>query len=686
MSKNLKFKKTFMKVLTIILCIPMLVFGGALLAQPLTTIPYQAHLEKASEYSETNNYASQLDELEEAYKKKRDKSMIPLMADLNYKLRDYAKAEALYKRIVDADKSGNNMEAMFKYGRMLKMNDKYGEAAEVLRKVKDSDDEKWSSLAILELKGILLAVQTDSTANQVAVTSAGPKINSKSGEYSPFIFENELYYTSTALENGADPGKVYLVKLLKSQRDKEMAWAKPVEVSAMLTASSPALGNVSISMQDQVMYVTKVTFNGEEVATSRVYYCVRDGNGWSDPAIVKGLPDSSIVKHPMPGELYGRDVLFFSSDAPGGTGGFDLYYATKLSTGVFDSPVNLGSMINTPADEITPFYKDGRLVFASDGLPSFGGLDLYSTEWNGTSWSLPVNMGFGYNSPADDMGYVVDEEGYEGFLVSNRVGTTSLRGKTCCDDIFTFQKSKPVIDLDVYVLDENKPLRGGNLTIGEQFKPETNMTEGNDNNYKFSYELEINKGYFIKVAKLGYFPDSTYVKTTDIKVDTAFVVKINLVPKPEIEVISTNQPIRLNSIYYDYNDAKILKASKPDLDYLNELMIQYPTMVIELSSHTDSRGNDEFNQKLSQRRAESAKNYLVDKGIDTARIQAVGYGETMLLNKCVNDAKCTEEEHRFNRRTEFKIISGPTSIEIKKQITKERGKVIDTKTLETKAK
>ena len=96
------------------------------------------------------------------------------------------------------------------------------------------------------------------------------------------------------------------------------------------------------------------------------------------------------------------------------------------------------------------------------------------------------------------------------------------------------------------------------------------MLTGSDNNYKFSYELEINKGYFIKVAKLGYFPDSTYVKTTDIKVDTAFVVKINLVPKPEIEVISTNQPIRLNSIYYDYNDATILKASKPDLDYLNE--------------------------------------------------------------------------------------------------------------------
>ncbi len=669
-----------MKVNSIIISTFLICYTGVLWSQPLTTIPYQAHLQKASEYSETNNYASQLDELEEAYKKKRDKSMLPLMADLNYRLRDYAKAEVLYKRIVDADKSGNNLEAKFKYGRMLKMNDKYAEAAEVLRAVKENDDDTWAPLAILELKGILLAVQTD-TINDITVSSAGPKINSKSGEYSPFIFENELYFTSTALANDQEPGKTYNVKLLKSQKDKNLEWGTPVDADAMINASSPAIGNVALSMQDQVMYVTKVTFNGEEVATSRVYYCVRDGSGWSDPAIVDGLPDSSIVKHPMPGELYGRDVLFYSSDAPGGTGGFDLYYATKISNGVFDSPVNLGSMINTVADEITPFYKDGTLVFASDGLPSFGGIDLYSTVWNGTSWSLPANMGFGYNSSADDMSYSIDEEGYQGFLVSNRVGTVSLRGKTCCDDIFAFNITKPVIDLDVYVLDENKPLRGGQLNIMEQFKPETRVAEGNDNNYKFSYELEINKGYFIKVSKLGYFPDSAYVKTTDITKDTSMILKINLKPKPEIEVISINQPIRLNNIYYDYNDAKILKESEGDLDYLNELMIQYPTMVIELSSHTDARGNDEYNMKLSQRRAESARNYLISKGVAEARVLPVGYGESVLLNKCLNDVKCTDEEHRFNRRTEFKIVSGPTSIEIRKQITKERGKVIDTKTI-----
>ncbi|MCO6460190.1 MAG: OmpA family protein [Saprospiraceae bacterium] len=669
-----------MKILSKVFVIILSLCYTTTWAQPLKSIPAQAHIEKSEEYAENNNLASQLDELEEAYKIKKDKSMLPLMAELNYKLRDYARAESLYKRIVSSDKKGTNIEAKYMYGKMLKYNGKYEEAAEVFRQIKDGDNDEYANKAILELKGILLAVNADSVQN-VTVTSAGNKINTRSGEYSPFLMDNELYFTSAGLESGSEPGKDYLVKLLRSQKDKDGAWDKATEADALISASSPAIGNVAISQHDQIMYLTKVTFRGEQLATSRLYYSVREGNSWTDPALVQGLPDSFIVKNPMPGELYGRDVLFFSSDAPGGKGGFDLFYATKMSTGVFDSPVNLGPVVNTPGNEITPFYKDGKLVFATDGLPSFGGYDLYSTEWNGTSWSTPVNMGPGYNTSADDMYYVVDDEGYSGLLVSNRVGTTSFRGKTCCDDIFTFSIAKPVVNLDIYVLDENKPLMQGEVTIMEQFKPETKLTEGQNDNYKFSYELEINKGYFIKVTRVGYFPDSAYVKTLGIKSDTSMFIKINLVPKPEIEVVSINQAIRLNNIYYKYNDARILKAAEPDLDYLYELMQQYPDMVIELSSHTDSRGNDEYNQKLSQRRADSAKEYLVKKGIAEDRIKAVGYGETQLLNNCGNGVKCSEKEHQLNRRTEFKIIAGPTYIEIKKQVTKKRGKVVDTKTI-----
>jgi len=234
------------------------------------------------------------------------------------------------------------------------------------------------------------------------------------------------------------------------------------------------------------------------------------------------------------------------------------------------------------------------------------------------------------------------------------------------------------------VLDQNKPLRGSTFMIMDEAKPADATTENGDNDYRYEYDLELNKGYQVKVTRPGYFPDSIFISTGGITSDTTIIRKINLLPKPEVLVISVNQPIRLNSIYYDYNDAKILPESEPDLMYLYDIMQEYPTIVIELSSHTDSRGGDDFNLALSQRRADSARDYLLAKGIAPERIVAVGYGETQILNKCVNGVKCTDEEHRFNRRTEFKITSGPTSIEIKKQVVKERGKIIKSETIKEK--
>ncbi|HPB53894.1 MAG TPA: hypothetical protein PLR22_09475, partial [Saprospiraceae bacterium] len=218
-----------MKILTVPILILLTMAASTVLAQPLKTIPYQARIEKADEYADRNNYASQLDELEEVYKERKDKSMLPLMAQLNYKLRDYGRAENLYKRIVDGDKKGTDIEARYMYGKMLKLNGKYQEAAEVLREVKNTDDDVYAPLAIMELKGILLAVSTD-TVKQISVVPAGPKINTKSGEYSPTLYNNELYFTSTALAAGEEPGNTYVVKLLKSQRDKDGGWSKASEV------------------------------------------------------------------------------------------------------------------------------------------------------------------------------------------------------------------------------------------------------------------------------------------------------------------------------------------------------------------------------------------------------------------------------------------------------------------------
>ena len=147
-------------------------------------------------------------------------------------------------------------------------------------------------------------------------------------------------------------------------------------------------------------------------------------------------------------------------------------------------------------------------------------------------------------------------------------------------------------------------------------------------------------------------------------------------PESDVEILTINEAIRLNNIYYNYDDDKILKDAEQDLYAIMDLMTKYPDMTIELGSHTDSRGDDTYNQKLSLRRANSARRWLLNKGITGDRITAKGYGETVILNNCTNGEDCTDEEHRYNRRTEFKILSGPTTIEVKKEVLKKKGNSI----------
>ncbi len=170
--------------------------------------------------------------------------------------------------------------------------------------------------------------------------------------------------------------------------------------------------------------------------------------------------------------------------------------------------------------------------------------------------------------------------------------------------------------------------------------------------------------------KDGFYPDSVSFNTNGIITDSIFLRSFVLKPKPKeatVQIVKVNEAIRLKNIYYELDKSDILEESEPDLNYLTDLMNQYPKMVIELSSHTDAQGSDSYNEKLSQRRSDSAKQWLVRQGIDPERIKAVGYGERVILNKCANGVKCSDEEHMFNRRTEFKILSGVSFIEMKKE-------------------
>ncbi|MEP6648260.1 MAG: OmpA family protein, partial [Saprospiraceae bacterium] len=430
----------------------------------------------------------------------------------------------------------------------------------------------------------------------------------------------------------------------------------------------------SLSPDGKRLFFTRSVLTGNDVTESKIFMSPSTGEGWGAPEELKGINGNYLAKQPTPGILFGKEVLFFSSNMLGGSGGFDLYYADRISDNVYDIPVNLGSLINTSLDEETPFYLNNKLYFSSNGLPGLGGLDIFRTEWNGQAWSKAENLGKGYNSSYDDFFFSVNEDGKVGFLVSNRPDelSHSLKSKTCCDDIYQFHIRDVVIDLITSTYDGNAPLLGAKVTVFEINQGKTGKSEVqvNDKINDSQFGLDKDKKYKVLIEKDGYAPSDFELNTVGMVANQTIKRTVKMVKKPEdkngMETLTMNEPIRLNNIYYDFDDDKILAESEKDLTFLLGLMKQYPDMVIELSSHTDSRGNDDYNERLSQRRAQSAKNWLVKHGIKENRIEAVGYGEKQILNQCINGIDCTEEEHRVNRRTEFKIIAGPTTIEVKK--------------------
>ena len=218
-----------------------------------------------------------------------------------------------------------------------------------------------------------------------------------------------------------------------------------------------------------------------------------------------------IATHPTVGYLLGNEVLIFSSDMDGGEGGYDLYYSLNQG-GEYTTPVNLGAEINTSGNEFTPYFRENTLYFATDGRPSMGGLDIYSAEWDGTTWEEPMNLGAGYNSGYDDWYFSADEAGTRGFIVSNRPSdaTRSVKSKTCCDDIYTFEIRDIILDLLTTVFDDEtkEALPGARVTKFEVVNnnPGKSETKSNEIDNEFNFLLDPDKSYKVTVERDGYFP------------------------------------------------------------------------------------------------------------------------------------------------------------------------------------
>lgn len=457
---------------------------------------------------------------------------------------------------------------------------------------------------------------------------------------------NEVWFTSTRIDSNWKGAK-YANRLYRGSYDN----GKLSGIADVGLPQDPAAqqGTATVSPDGKRVWITRWGMrNGRKL--SGIWLSVKGAEGWSVP--VPAGPDVNDTLHSaqqpflMPG---GRQMLL-SSDRPGGSGGFDLWVADIDRDGMLFNLRNLGASVNTVGDEHAPYFHapSGSLVFSSDGRVGMGGFDLYLSRQQGTGWEAPSNLGYPVNSPRDDIYFV--SRSINRYLLSEAL-VSSDRSAECCLEMFTLRKARVPNRLvgTVVSCENNAPVGGATVSIAGR-----TVTTGLDGAYAFQFDEFVPVSISAKAE--GYEDKTIQVAAPGedvVKLD-APTICLKLVPvfPPPVGTIEA-----LENINFNFNRSVILDASKPYLDKLAEKLLANPTTVLEISGHTDSKGADDFNMKLSEARASEVVKYLVGKGVKPEQLVARGYGETIPLAPNENaDGTDSAEGRRLNRRTEFKVL------------------------------
>ena len=364
------------------------------------------------------------------------------------------------------------------------------------------------------------------------------------------------------------------------------------------------------------------------------------------------------------------DFMIFASDMPGGLGGMDLYIVMRDDNGLWGVPENLGPKINTLGNEVFPFLdRYNNLYYSSNMLVGFGGLDIYKAYYEVDTWSDPENIGVPINGHKDDFGIYIDETYTTGYFSSNRKGEDNIYSFVENSEMLikrkkntTTQKIDSTISVcgTVYNKKYKNKIKDAKVEVVSKCTGDETeiLTVANGG---FDFPIEENCDYKINVSKKN-FKDTTFTFSTFNPVYGAcmeiIVPLVFIDDDPRISsstIVFQGKVLELYNVYYDFDQYYIRKDAAGDLDTLYNILLKYPSMKGELSSHTDSRGSHRYNEILSENRAKAAMKYLIQKGIDPTRLTYKGYGETLLKNECADGVRCNEVQHQRNRRTEFKI-------------------------------
>ncbi|MCX6182843.1 MAG: OmpA family protein [Bacteroidetes bacterium] len=614
----------------------------------------------------------------------------------NYRLaRDYKNAESAYVKAYELNPK-KYVKALYYQALMQKMLGDYTAAKTTFAKFKKEskvDDSKETAILKKLVKNDIAGCDSinvfKNKGPQVEVNHLDTSINKAYMDVSPFpLNDSTIIYASLKSDtlmyfNRADTTRIPPVSQFYIAGKNGEEWKHKANFEGPFNIDNVGVTNGVFSPEGDRFFFTRCEKNWKEESFCHIYVSAKKDGEWQTPTEMPepiNLPNCNSTQ-PAVGYESGKEyeVLYFVSDRTelGAKGGKDIWFSVyDPGKKMYGPAKNAGSKINTVGDELTPFYDfDSKtLFFSSTGWPGMGGLDVFKAFGELNKWTPPYNLRAPANSSVDDIYYTVLPNNEEGFFVSNREGSIALKNEYCCFDIYQYVKKMRLgLNVMAYKSENKQVIKVVSDHKMEEFKDKTRLDSVeikvflvNDSIEsedvllaKFNpaktdltfLKLEENQNYRIIASRPGYFTNGFEFTTNGLTVSDTIFQPIGL---HEL----SKDPIVIPNIYYEFDKADLTKDSKYTLDTtIYKLLIENPNIIVEIGSHTDSRGSDEYNIKLSQKRAESVVAYLMARNIEARRLRAKGYGETRHIAKNENaDGSDNPDGRQKNRRTEFRIV------------------------------
>lgn len=572
------------------------------------------------------------------------------LAESYYNIFNTVEAERWYARALE---TSDNPEMMYKYSQMLKANGKYEKSNEWMG--------KFASMRPSDERAIAFKANPDylpkilEKGKKFNVQNLG--FNSQVSDFGGTLHNGKLYITSARNSSRKTYGwnEQPFLDIYELTKNDDGTYQDAVLLNNKINTKYHE-GIVAFSPDGNTMYFSRESFfekvyEKDSITKNRysvlhLYKATKLGSDWDN---VEGFTINSenySIKNPSV-SADGK-TIYFASDMPDGYGGFDIYKASINNDGTLGEPKNLGQKVNTEGQEMFPYISDnGTLYFSSNGHLGLGGLDVFHTKEIDGKMAPIRNIGIPVNSNADDFAFHIDEESGDGFVSSNRDGGVGS------DDVYAIKKLQPLCDvlITATVTDAKtgEPLNAASVSLydAEGNKLVTKLTNSEG---IAEFIVECSTDSELEVVMDDYESQKVAVQGTEEE-----EVAVNIALDPIDKLIVADR-IELNPIYFDFDKSNITAQAAFELDKLVQIMNKYPELVINATSHTDSRGSASYNEKLSDRRAKTTVQYVVSKGIDASRISGEGKGENEPKVNC--GSNCTEDEHQLNRRSEFIIVSG----------------------------